>query len=97
MGTALVHITNREAYDMKTRSLGAGLAVLLAASTLSIGCGHKEEIEKSVARSEDGAKRAEAAASRVEVAAKRAEAAANKVEQLVSHAEMGASGTPRGR
>lgn len=83
-----------EAQSMKTRSLGAGLAVLLAASTLFIGCGYKEEIEKSVTRSEDAAKRAEAAASRVEVAAKRAEAAADKVEQLVSHAD---TGTHRGR
>ena len=97
MGTAFAHMTIREAQSMKTRSLGTGLAVLLAASTLSIGCGYKEEIEKSVTRSEDAAKRAEAAANRVDAAAKRAEAAADKVEQLVSHAESASETSRRHR
>lgn len=77
---------------MKTRTLGTALAVMLAASTLSVGCtNYKEETEKSATRSEDAARRAEAAASRVEAAAKRAETAANRVDALVSHAEESAS------
>ena len=73
---------------MKTGSFGVGLAVLLAAGTMSVGCtNYNEQSEKSTTRAEDGARRAEAAASRTEAAAKRAEAAATKVEQLISHAE----------
>ena len=75
---------------MKPR-FGAGLAVLLAASTLSLGCaGHKEEIEKATSRAEDAARRAESAASRVEAAAKRAELAADRATQMVAHAEESA-------
>ena len=83
---------------MKTRTLGVGLAVLLAAGTLSVGCtNYKEEIEKATTRSEDAARRADAAAGRVEAAAKRAETAANRVEQLVSHAETPAPAAKRSR
>jgi hypothetical protein len=65
---------------------GRGLAVVLAVSALSLGCGHKQEIEKAATRAEDAARRAEAAAGRVEAAAKRAETAAERAEQMVSHA-----------
>jgi hypothetical protein len=72
---------------MKRGSLGVGLAMLIAASALSIGCRHKEMDERTAAaatRAEDAARRAEAAASRVEAAAKRTEAAAERAEQMLS-------------
>jgi outer membrane murein-binding lipoprotein Lpp len=74
---------------MKT-GMGMTLAVLLAASTISIGCGdnkQKEQMDRAAAQAEDAARRAEAAASRVDAAASRTEAAANKLEAAVSHAE----------
>ncbi len=74
---------------MKARSLGAGVVMLIAGSTLSLGCHHEDLEQRSKAaatRAEDAARRAEAAAGRVEVAAKRTEAAADRAEQLLSHA-----------
>jgi len=74
------------------------LAVLLAASTLSIGCTKdKEAIERAATRAEDAARRAESAASRVEAAAKRAEAAADKATQMVAHAEESAPSSGKHR
>jgi len=76
---------------MQLRTIGAGAATLLLASTLSVGCASKKDeamatrAEQAAARAEDAARRAESAASRVEAAAQRAEAAADKCERAFAH------------
>ena len=70
---------------MRIRSVGAGLAGVMLASMLAVGCGGgSDKAEQAAARAEDAARRAESAASRVEAAAQRAEAAAEKAERMFS-------------
>jgi len=78
----------KEVRLMTFKSVCSGVAALMMASVLAVGCASDEKVatraEQAASRAEDAARRAESAAGRVEAAAQRAEAAAEKAERMFS-------------
>ena len=77
----------KEVRLMTFKSVCSGVAAVMMASVLAVGCGDDKvatRAEQAASRAEDAARRAESAAGRVEAAAQRAEAAAEKAERMFS-------------
>ena len=83
-------VTDRSWYGACSRGFGMhrtismGMAALLLAAPLSMGCSkpHNTRTEQATMRAEEAARRAEAAAGRTEAAAQRADTAAERAERI---------------